>query len=116
MKNQIDPNELKPAKEWLKYLPEPIRTEALEACEKWPARPDEMCIFKNCVNGAIFWESSGSTGKWHKVHAKLLSHEITPVQPEEVKEIRTESEKIKEMPTKAETEIQILAKEFTTHA
>ncbi len=86
MNPTIDTNELKPAKEWLNFLPEPLRTEALEACEKWPVSPDKMCKFMDCVNYAIHWHSSGNYKIWTEINQQLQRGEITPVQHEEVKE------------------------------
>lgn len=85
MNPTIDPNELKPAKEWLKYLPEPIRTEALEACEKCPNWPEQICGFIDCLNRAINWGAPHGTN-WNSIDEKLRRGEILPVQPEEVKE------------------------------
>lgn len=72
------------AKEWLNYLPEPMRTEALEACERWPLNPDRVCQFNKCITYAIKWSLAG--GKWHEVHTQVQSGQILPVEPEQSKQ------------------------------
>ena len=78
----INPNELKPAREWLNYLPEPIKSEAVEACEKWPLHPNLHCKFVDCISYAIFWDVAGDYDKWREISDQLKSGEILPVSPE----------------------------------
>lgn len=76
----------KTAKEWLKHLPEPLRTEALEACEKFPNVPDELCEFPLCIEYSINWDEAEGNSKWGKVSDQLQSGEILPVEPEQPKQ------------------------------
>lgn len=75
----------KTAKEWLKHLPEPLRTEALEACEKWPLIPGRECSFDACISIAIDWDDAKDP-KWSDISKKLISGEILPVEPEHEKQ------------------------------
>ena len=90
----INPNELKAAREWLNYLPEPIKSEAVEACEKWPLHPNLHCKFVDCISYAIFWDVAGDYDKWREISDQLKSGEILPVSPEaEQQKLNEETEK-----------------------
>ena len=108
----INPNELKAAREWLNYLPEPIKSEAVEACEKWPLHPNLHCKFVDCISYAIFWDVAGDYDKWREISDQLKSDEILPVSPE-AEQPKPEMVTYEEAINRLRAEIEPMKKEIT---
>lgn len=72
--------ELKPVEEWYKMLPEPYRSQALEAKRNNPPTALHKATHARSICDALIngfdWEDAGGFNKWHAIYCKIQRGEI----------------------------------------